>query len=88
MKNRECNVIKCPWFFKSSLLSTFTAHRSCNPKFSALDKFRPELLAHHKLSLSVVEEDFVSDTEDIYVSDCVREAEPELENGKAIPNPS
>lgn len=74
------------FFFKSSLLSTFTAHRSCSHKFSTLDNFRPKLLVQHTLSLSVVEEDFVSDTEEIYVSNCVPEAEPELENGKAIQN--
>lgn len=66
LKNRE--VVKCPFagcFFKSSVLSTFTAHRSRNHKSSTLENFRPELLARYTLSVPVIEEDFVLDTEDI-----------------------
>ena len=62
------------------MLSTFTAHRSPNHKSSTLEDFRPELLAHHTLSVSVLEEVLVPDPEDIFVS----ETESGLENVKAI----
>lgn len=87
LKNRQ--VVKCPFadcFFRSSALSTFTAHRGCNHKSSSLENFSPGLLAQCTLSVPVVEEDFVLDTEDLLASDSISEAGPEFENGKAIQN--
>lgn len=87
LRNRE--VVKCPFvgcFFKSNVLSTFTAHRSRYHKPSTLGNFRPELVAEHTVFVPVIEDDIVSDTEDILVTDSVFEAGSGLENGKAIQN--
>ena len=87
LRNKE--TVKCPFAdcsFKSSVLSTFTAHRSCYRRFSTLNSLRPELFVHHPLTNAVLEEEFVSDTEASPSHDSVpeAEAEPNLKNGEAI----
>ncbi|XP_049450794.1 uncharacterized protein LOC125900072 [Epinephelus fuscoguttatus] len=89
LRNRE--TVKCPFAdcsFKSSILSTFTAHRSRYHKFSTLNSLRPELCVEHTLTNGVVAvgEDFVSDTEESPSYDPIPEAEPLFENGEAIKN--
>lgn len=60
LRNKE--TVKCP-IFLTSVLSTFTAHKSCYHRFSSLNSLRPELFVHHTLTNAVLEEEFVSDTE-------------------------
>lgn len=85
LRNKE--AVKCPFAgcsFKSSVLSTFTAHRSRYHRFSSLNGLRPELFVHHTLPNTVLEEEFVSHTEDSPSYDSLPDAEPVLENGEAI----
>lgn len=87
LRNKE--TVKCPFAdcsFKSSVLSTFTCHRSRYHRFSTLNSLRPELFLHHTLTNAVLEEEFVSDTQASPSHDSVpeAEAEPNLKNGEAI----
>lgn len=85
LRNRE--LVKCPFegcLFQSSVLSTFTAHRSRNHKFSSFETFRPQLLVQLTGTAPLIEQGFVSDT--VFESDFVFEEEPECEHGKTIQN--
>lgn len=87
LRNKE--TVKCPFAdcsFKSSVLSTFTAHRSRYHRFSTLNSLRPELFVQPIPTNAVLEEEFVSDSEASPSHDSVPEAEvePNLENGEAI----
>lgn len=85
LRNKE--TVKCPFAdcsFKSSILSTFTAHRSRYHKFSTLNSLRPELFVHHGHTNAVVEDVYVSDTEQSTSYDLIPEAEPDLDTGEAI----
>ncbi len=89
LRNRE--IVKCPFAdcsFKSSILPTFTAHRSRYHKFSTPNSLRPELCVDHTLTKRIVgvREDSVSDTEKSPSYDPIPEAEPLFENGEAIKN--
>ncbi|KAL2101492.1 hypothetical protein ACEWY4_003253 [Coilia grayii] len=83
LRNKE--TVKCPFadcFFKSSVLSTFTAHRSRCHKFSTLSNLRPELFVHRTFTNTVSGEECVSDTEASFL--CDSEAEPDREYGEAV----
>lgn len=84
LRNKE--TVKCPFVdcsFKSSVLSTFTTHRSRYHESSTLNH-RPELFVNPTLTNAVLEEELISDTEAPPSYDSVPEAEPDLKNGEAI----
>lgn len=87
LRNRE--TVKCPFVdcsFKSSILSTFTAHRSRYHKCSTLNSLRPGLCVQHGHTNTVIREDSVSDTEATPSYDSLPGAEGVLENGETIQN--
>lgn len=87
LKNRES--VKCPFVgctFKSSVLSTFAAHRSRCHTFSTLNSLRPELCLDLTLTNEVIEEDSVSHSEVLPSYDTVHEAAPTLDNRESIKN--
>lgn len=78
LRNKE--TIKCPFAdcsFQSSVLSTFTAHRSRYHRFSTLNNFKPELFVQRVLTNAGLEEPSCDPVPGA-------EAEPHLENDEAV----